>query len=273
MSLPLATLTGLQWVVWLALINNVAATVSAAPWLVTVNWWWVLGGFALFVTPLGRMGIAVLSARMLIGFLKPGTYRRGGSAHLRVWLAERLADASGAENLAGAPWMVYYARALGNKVGKGVDLHSAPPVTGMLTLGHRSSIEPEVDLTGHWIDGDHFHVGTITIGNDSTIGARTTLLPGATVGKNADVAAGSGVVGRVKKGQYWKGSPAVKSGKARHPWPEERPGRAPFWVLVYGVDVNAVGRLASCRAGLRAGRHRLGDPGFHIADRRASCLP
>ena len=79
--------------------------------------------------------------------------------------------------------MVYYARALGNKVGKGVDLHSAPPVTGMLTLGHRSSIEPEVDLTGHWVDGDHFHVGTITIGNDSTIGARTTLLPGAPSGR------------------------------------------------------------------------------------------
>lgn len=94
--------------------------------------------------------------------------------HLRVWLAERLSEASGAENLAGAPWLVYYARALGNKVGKGVDLHSSPPVTGMLTLGHRSSIEPEVDLSGHWIDGDRFHVGAITIGNDATIGARTT---------------------------------------------------------------------------------------------------
>ncbi len=96
-----------------------------------------------------------------------------------MWFAERLAEASGAENLAGAPWLVYYARALGNKVGKGVDLHSAPPVTGMMKLGHRSSVEPEVDLTGHWIDGDHFHVGRITIGNDATIGARTTLLPGA----------------------------------------------------------------------------------------------
>ncbi|MGC7322878.1 hypothetical protein RBA16_25635, partial [Mycobacteroides abscessus subsp. massiliense] len=103
----------------------------------------------------------------------------------------RLAEASGAENLAGAPWMVYYARALGNSVGKGVDLHSAPPVTGMAKLGHRCSIEPEVDLSGHWIDGDLFHVGPITVGNDATIGARTTLLPGATVGKNADVAPGS----------------------------------------------------------------------------------
>ncbi|GFG54573.1 amino acid adenylation protein [Mycolicibacterium agri] len=235
MSLPLATLRGVQWVVWLALLNNVAAALTPVPWLASLNWWWILAGFLLFVTPIGRMGIAALCARMLIGFLKPGTYPRGGTVHMRVWLAERIADASGAENLAGAPWMVYYARALGNKVGKGVDLHSTPPVTGMLTLGHRCAIEPEVDLSGHWIDGDQFYVGTITIGNDATVGARTTLLPGTTVGKNAYVAAGSGVIGRVKKGQYWKGSPAAKSGKARHPWPEDRPGRAPLWVLIYGV--------------------------------------
>jgi non-ribosomal peptide synthetase-like protein len=235
LSLPLATLTGLQWVVWLALANNVAAELDLMPWAVPIGWWWIIAGFLVFVTPLGRMGIAVLFARMLLSGLTPGTYKRGGAVHLRVWLAERLAEASGAENLAGAPWLVYYARALGNKVGKGVDLHSTPPVTGMLKLGHRSSIEPEVDLTGHWIDGDHFHVGPITVGNDATIGARTTLLPGAVVGKNADVAPGAGVVGKVKNGQYWKGSPAVKSGKARHPWPDHRPKRAPLWVAIYGV--------------------------------------
>lgn len=233
LSLPLATLTGLQWVVWLAIANNIAAT--TVTWARPLSWWWVAAGFVLFVTPLGRMGIAALCARMLLGGLQPGTYRRGGPVHLRVWLAERLAQASGAENLSGAPWLVYYARALGNRVGKGVDLHSTPPVTGMLKLGHRSSVEPEVDLCGYWIDGDDFHVGPITVGNDASIGARTTLLPGAVVGKNADVAPGSGVVGKVKNGQYWKGSPAAKSGKARHPWPDHRPPRAPGWVAVYGV--------------------------------------
>jgi non-ribosomal peptide synthetase-like protein len=243
LSLPLATLTGLQWVVWLALTNNVVAALHPLPWLVTVNWWWIAVGFVLFISPLGRMGIAVLGARLLLSGLEPGTYRRGGPVHLRVWIAERLAEASGAENLAGAPWMVYYARALGNKVGKGVDLHSAPPVTGMAKLGHRCSIEPEVDLSGHWVDGDHFHVGRITVGNDATIGARTTLLPDAVVGKNADVAPGSGVVGKVKNGQYWKGSPAVKSGKARHPWPDHRPRPAPVWVAVYGVTSVLLGGL------------------------------
>ena len=188
LTVPLATLTALQWLVWLAVVNNIAAQLHPLPWLVHINWWLIAVAFLVFVTPIGRMGIAVIGARMLLGGLKPGTYRRGGGEHLRVWLAERLATASGAENLAGAPWLVYYARALGNRIGKGVDLHSAPPVTGMLTVGHRSSIEPEVDLTGHWIDGDAFHIGPIWIGNDAAIGGRTTLLPGAEIGKDADVA-------------------------------------------------------------------------------------
>ncbi len=250
LSLPLATLTGLQWVVWLAGLNNVAAAFGLVPWAATLSWWWVAAGFVLFISPLGRMAIAVLFARMLLTGLEPGTYRRGGPEHLRVWVAERLAEASGAENLAGAPWMVYYARALGNTVGKGVDLHSAPPVTGMLKLGHRCSIEPEVDLSGHWIDGDHFHVGAITVGNDATIGARTTLLPGAVIGKDADVAPGSAVVGKVKNGQFWKGSPAVKSGKARHPWPDYRPPRAPLWVGVYGVTSMVLGAVPLAALGV-----------------------
>ena len=243
LTLPLAALTAMQWLTWLALANNVLARLHPLPWLITIDWWLVAAAFVLFITPLGRMGIAVLGARLLLAGLKPGTYRRGGPAHLRVWLAERLAEASGAENQAGAPWLVYYARALGNSIGKGVDLHSAPPVTGMLTLGHRSTVEPEVDLTGHWIDGDLFHVGPITICNDAAIGSRTTLLPGAVIGKDADVAPGSAVIGKVKNGQYWKGSPAVKSGKARHPWPERRPPRAPQWLVIYGVSSLLLGAL------------------------------
>jgi len=235
LSVPLATLAALPWVTWLALGNNVARALDLVPWTVAVNCRLIAVAFVLFVTPVGRMGIAVLFARMLLSNVRPGTYRRGGSVHLRVWFAERLAEASGAQNLAGAPWLVYYARALGASIGKGVDLHSLPPVTGLLTLGHRSAVEPEVDLCGYWIDGDALHVVEITIGNDATVGARTTLLPGAIVGKNADVAPGSGVLDKIKNGQYWKGSPAVKSGRVNHPWPDERPPRRSRWVPMYGL--------------------------------------
>ncbi len=75
-SLPLATLTGMQWVVWLALLNNVAAQFDLLRWAVPVNWWWVLAGFLIFVTPVGRMGIAVLGradagGRARAGHLSP----------------------------------------------------------------------------------------------------------------------------------------------------------------------------------------------------------
>ncbi|WP_363113804.1 Pls/PosA family non-ribosomal peptide synthetase [Mycobacterium sp.] len=243
LSLPLATLTGLQWVTWLALISNVAAALRPLPWLMTLDWWWIIVGFVLFIAPPGRIAIVVLGARLLLSGIEPGTYRRGGSEHLRLWFVERLAEASKVDNLVGTPWLIYYARALGNTVGREVDLHATPSVTGMLRLGHRSAIEPEVDLRGHWLDGDQLHVGRVWIGNDTLVGARTTLLPGASVGDNAHIGPGSSVIGTVNDGQYWEGSPAMMSGMARHRWPQRRPPRAPLWVAVFGLTPVLLGGL------------------------------
>ncbi|MFD4368857.1 Pls/PosA family non-ribosomal peptide synthetase [Rhodococcus sp. NPDC058521] len=234
-TVPLTTLTGLQWVTWLALTNNVLSWFVDVPWAPTVSWWWVSLAFVAFITPPGRMCISVAGSRTLLRNLEPGTYARGGSEHLRLWTALRLTEASGAANLSGAPWMLYYARALGAKVGKGVDLHTLPPVTGMLNLGDGCSVEPEVDLSGHWIDGDVIHIGAVKVGDDATVGARSTLLPGARIGRGSVVDPGSAVFGRVKAGQRWAGSPAVKVGKANAPWPKEHPKRAPHWVPVFGV--------------------------------------
>ena len=234
-TVPLTTLTGLQWVTWLGLLFNVMSWFGDVPWAPTLSWWWVLVAFILFITPVGRMAISVIGSRILLAGLKPGAYKRGGSMHIRLWAATRLTDASGASNLSGAPWMVYYARALGAKIGKGVDLHTMPPVTGMRELGDGCSIEPEVALSGHWIDGDLVYIGGVEIGAGATVGARSTLLPGTKVGKNSVVTAGSAVVGRVKAGQMWSGSPAQKVGKADHPWPAETPPRATKWVFAYGV--------------------------------------
>ncbi|WP_344845742.1 Pls/PosA family non-ribosomal peptide synthetase [Kribbella ginsengisoli] len=236
LTLILQTVVGVRWLVWLFTLNNLLAlTDGPHPWMRTVSWWWILVGWLILITPAGRMGIAVVGARILLRGLKPGIYPRGGNVHVRLWAAENLADAAGAANLAGAPWIAYYARALGAKIGKGVDLHTLPPVTGMFTMGRGASIEPEVDLSGYWIDGDRLHVGTVTVGAEAVVGSRSTLLPGAEIGRNAEIAAGSAVSGRVPAAERWSGSPASRVGKARHPWPEERPARAPLWVLAYGA--------------------------------------
>ncbi|GAB0107403.1 non-ribosomal peptide synthetase [Nocardia sp. JMUB6875] len=234
-TIPLTTLTGLQWLTWLAIVGNVAAWSGSLPWLPHLSWWWTLVAFLLFISPPGRMALCVAGSRILLRGVEPGTHPRGGWVHLRLWTAVRLSEASGAENLSGAPWMVPFARALGAKVGTGVDLHTLPPVTGMLELGDGCSVEPEVDLSGYWIDGDVVHIGPIEIGPGAVVGARSMLLPGTKIGRNAEIAPGSAVSGKVKAEQEWAGSPAVKVGKAQHRWPDETPARAAHWVGIFGV--------------------------------------
>jgi non-ribosomal peptide synthetase-like protein len=234
--LPLLTLVGLRWTVVLAAVGNVLGY----PW--TVSWWLVGAGWLLLFSPPGRLAIAAGGARLLLRGVRPGTYPRGGGVHLRLWAAEALAERSGATELAGS-WLTHYARALGARIAEGVDLHSLPPVTGMLKIGRGAAVEPEVDLSGTWVDGDVVHIGKIRVGAGATVGARSTLLPGARIGKRAEVAPGSGVLGSVPTGQRWSGVPAVKDGRAAHRWPAARPARPRVWSAVYDVTSVTLGLL------------------------------
>ncbi|GAC57022.1 putative non-ribosomal peptide synthetase [Gordonia hirsuta DSM 44140 = NBRC 16056] len=240
-ALPLATLTGVAWMTWLGVANNIGRIVAdalgyPAPWLVAIPWWLLAVAFGLFVTPFGRLLIAAGGARLLLSNVRPGAYPRGGSMHLRLWTAERLMEASGVHNMSGAPWMPVLARALGGTVGKGVDLHSLPPVTGLLTIGDLAAIEPEVDLSGWWLDGDVLQVGTIEIKSAATVGARSVLLPGAVVGRGAVVDPGSTVLHKVKARQHWAGSPATRIGKAPSRGPADPPPARRGWVPVYALS-------------------------------------
>ena len=92
------------------------------------------------------------------------------------WL-QRVVEELGATGLAGAPYMTWFARLLGAEVGRDVDLHSIPPVTGMLRLGAGCSIEPEVDLSGFWVDGDVVHLGPVRVGARARVGRAQQALP------------------------------------------------------------------------------------------------
>jgi len=204
-------------------------------WLPVLPWWLVVLGVVVFLTPPGRMLLAAGVARVALRGVEPGEHPRGGKVHLRLWFAEHAVEQLGAHALAGAPLMTWYARLLGAKVGNNVDLHSLPPVTGLLTLGKGASIEPEVDLSGHWIDGDVLHLGRVRVGARARVGARSMLCPGADVGADAEIAPGSAVFGVVPDGEYWSGSPATRIAKeARGPW-KERVARSRLWVGAYAA--------------------------------------
>jgi non-ribosomal peptide synthetase-like protein len=171
---------------------------------------------------------------------------------VRLWAADKLIEASGAVNLAGAPWITLFARALGADLGRGVDLHSLPPATGMLTLGDGASIEPEVDLAGYWLDGDRLHLGPLHVGAGATVGSRSTLLPGAWVGDGAEIEPGSAVVGVVPAGARWSGSPARPAGKPRKSWPDHAPHRAARWLVAFGAASIVMAALPVAAAAVAA---------------------
>ncbi|MFI7140127.1 Pls/PosA family non-ribosomal peptide synthetase [Streptomyces massasporeus] len=228
---PLFTLLGLRWTVALAALGNL---LPAYAWLPAAPWWLLAVAAVVLFSPPGRLALAAGGARLLLRGVKPGRYARGGGVHLRLWTAERLAEFSGATSLTGS-WLERYARALGAKVGPDVDLHSLPPVTGLLKLGRGAAVESEVDLSGYWLDGDRLEVGTVKVGAHAVVGTRSVLLPGARVGKRAEVAPGSAVTGQIPTGQRWAGAPAVKLGKAKRNWPKERPRRGTRWSVMYGL--------------------------------------
>ncbi|MFE1287900.1 Pls/PosA family non-ribosomal peptide synthetase [Streptomyces sp. NPDC058751] len=269
---PLFALLGLRWTVVLAALGNVLHRFGPYPWAPGASWWLVGAGALVLYSPPGRLAVAAGGARLLLRGVKAGRYPRGGSVHLRLWSAERLAAFSGATSLTGS-WLERYARALGARIGPDVDLHSLPPVTGMLRMGRGAAVESEVDLSGYWLDGDRLEIGPVKVGAGAVVGTRSILFPGSRVGKRAEVAPGSAVAGQIPTGQRWGGAPAVKLGKAKRAWPGERPRRGTVWRVLYGATGVGLGALpvpAAVAALLVAGVFVGADAGLGEALRGAA---
>ncbi|MFT4265560.1 MAG: amino acid adenylation domain-containing protein [Nocardioides sp.] len=265
-TIGLRCLAAPRWLTWLALASAVAHRLwtdvdeydyspTAAPrgyvdylpgvlspWP-TLPWPVLVAAILVFLTPPGRMLLAAGAARLILRGVDPGDYPRGGKVHLRLWIAQHAVDELGATSLSGAWLMTWYARLLGCSVGRDVDLHSLPPVTGFLTLGKGCSIEPEVDLSGTWIDGNVVHIGRIRVGDGARVGARSMLTPGARVGDGAEIQAGSAVFGKVPAGEFWSGAPATRGADhARGPW-RDRVHRSSAWLGVYAATAVGIAIL------------------------------
>ncbi|MFB7511562.1 amino acid adenylation protein, partial [Streptomyces broussonetiae] len=234
-------ITGLRGLVGLAAADNVLGWIAPHRWAPHTSWWLVLVGWAvLFSAPL-RCLIGAGLARTLAGSIAPGAHPRGGAVHLRLWSAERAVASFGVPSLVGTPWAAWYARLLGCRTGRDVRLHTMPPVTGLAELGDGCSVEPEADIAGWWLDGDTLHVGPVSVGAGARLGHRSTLLPGAVVGRGAELTAGSCLDGRIPDGTVWTGSPARPAEPAERlagaGWPAPLADRRRRWHLAYALSL------------------------------------
>ena len=88
-----------------------------------------------------------------------------------------------------------------------------PPLT---EIGDNTIIGHAATLYSHAIEGHHFALDRIVLGNNVTVGAHAIIMSGVTVGDGAIVSAGAVVKKgtHIAAGEHWGGVPARRLGSA-----------------------------------------------------------
>jgi len=257
--LALAVLQASQWIIGVLAYGNIVG--AGIPQL---SWGWLIGGWLLLCSPMGRTGIVLLAKWALLSDLSAGRYSRHSWLACRVWFVEQLTEVCGIGRLAGTPWAERYARLAGAEVGRGARLGTIPQPASLVRIGAGATLEADVDMHGWWIDGQELVVGEVSIGAGARVGTRALLMPGAVVGAGAEIEPGSVVSGAIPPGERWGGAPARYEGQAGESWPAQPAARdrnARFWRAMFALGLSGSGLLLllSLMAGILA-LDALGEP-------------
>ncbi|MCX7114588.1 MAG: amino acid adenylation domain-containing protein [Gammaproteobacteria bacterium] len=176
---------------------------------------------SLFIAiPILSMSVAICAKWILVGRIKPGTYKLWGWFYIRWWLANRLANNIFAPtHLIGTPLLTLYYRLLGAKIGKNCYIGTADIAThDLITIGDDSSIGLDARLLGYVIEDGWLKIGSITIGSRCFVGARSVVSINTTIQDNAhlDDMSMLPMNSHIPSHQFFSGSPA----SATHAAPE-----------------------------------------------------
>jgi len=144
--------------------------------------------FIFFITALIVLGI---TSRLLTLGIKPGRYHIGSVTFIR-WLINAGLHTISLNMIlpfmVGSAWIKLHFRLVGCKMGKNVFLNSKGLQDSyMLELGNDIIIGGDVDITCHIFEGRHLILKNIIIGDNTLIGCRSYVMPGANIGKNCNI--------------------------------------------------------------------------------------
>ena len=129
--------------------------------------------------------------------------------------------------LTGTPFINWYFRLLGAKIGKNSYLGTDRlRIFDLITIGDDSSLLKESTLLGYTIENEMLHLGRITVGNRCLVGARAMLAKNTTMYDDAMLLELSMLCENeiIPHGAVWRGSPA-KPYQSKHnytPSPKKR---------------------------------------------------
>ncbi len=159
--------------------------------------------------------LPVLAKWVLIGRWKPQQIRIWSLAYVRFWVVKTLVRSNPLVLFVGSPLYVFYLRALGAKVGRGVAIFSRnlPVCTDLLTIGEGTVIRKDSYFTGYRAHAGLVETGVVTLGRDALVGEATVIDIGTSMGDGAQLGHTSSLhAGQaVPDGERWHGSPAQRT--------------------------------------------------------------
>ncbi|MDT7673535.1 MAG: hypothetical protein QOD82_1437, partial [Pseudonocardiales bacterium] len=234
-------------------------------------------------TLVGLTALPILAKWLLVDSWKPREIRLWSAGYLRFWLVKVLIQTNPMVAFAGSPLFVFYLRALGAKIGKGVTIHSrsVPVATDLITIGDGTVIRKDCIFSGYRAIEGVIQTGPITLGRYVHVGEKTVLDIGTSMGDGAELGHSSSLqTGQsVPAGETWHGCPAEPAPTDYRTCPPTRCGTARkviytllqlFVLLLTGTVGLAVAAIAitdipALNGVLTAGRTSLGSSNFYVA--------
>ncbi len=156
--------------------------------------------------------VPIVAKWVLVGRWKPRDIPVWSLRYLRFWTVKTLIRSNPMALFAGSPLYVFYLRALGARIGRGVTIFSAavPVCTDLLTIGSDTVIRNHTSFSGYQAQAGVIRTGPVTLGRDVLVGEGSVLDVQTAVGDGAQLGHSSSLhPGQVvPAGERWHGSPA-----------------------------------------------------------------
>jgi non-ribosomal peptide synthetase-like protein len=169
------------------------------------------------------MALSIIVKWLVIGKFKEGSYPLWGFYYFRFWFVKKFIDMVPINLMTGTPFINFYFRLLGVKIGKNSYLGTDRlRVFDLISVGNDSSLLKESTLLGYSIENEMLHLGKITVGNRCLVGARSMLARNTIMLDDSKLLELSLLSDNetIPKSEVWKGSPA-RSFNSWHECPQD----------------------------------------------------
>ena len=174
------------------------------------------------IVQLAEFGVAIVGKRLFANRLKPGKYPLWGLTYFRWWLAGQFSDMPDVYLLAATPWLTFYLRALGARIGRNVMIDTisigAPE---LLTIEDGASLGTFVNIENARIEGGWLILGAVHLKRDSVVDSYAVLEENTMLGEHARLSGQSALAAgkTIPDGEIWEGAPARPSGQVHETLP------------------------------------------------------